>query len=256
VNVFITGGSTGIGAALAKAYAGEGATVGVVARSGDQLTALLDSLPLAKAAAHWSAAVDILDHAALANAAASFMAHAGIPDVVIANAGISSGSLISVPGDLPVIEKIFKTNVIAMAATFAPFIEPMKTLKQSRLVAIASVAGIRGLPGSAAYCASKSAVITMAESLRIELLSSSIRVVTIAPGFIKTPMTRRNPYSMPFLMPVDQFAKRALGVIAAGHSYRVIPWQMGVVAKLLRVLPNAIFDRAFVNARRKPRAAE
>ena len=255
MNVFITGGSAGIGAALAKAYAAEGATVGVIARRGEQLKALLETLPPPKAAAHWSAIVDVLDHAELASAAASFMAHAGTPDVVIANAGISSGSLISVPGDLPVIEKIFRTNVMATAATFAPFIESMKTLGQSRLVAIASVAGIRGLPGSAAYCASKAAVITMAESLRIELLNTNIRVVTIVPGFIKTPMTRGNPYSMPFLMPVDQFAKRALSAIASGSSYRVIPWQMGIVAKLLRILPNAIFDRALVNARRKPRAA-
>jgi NAD(P)-dependent dehydrogenase (short-subunit alcohol dehydrogenase family) len=256
MNVFITGGSSGLGHALAKAYAREGATVGLIARRADVLAEVLKELPEAKGKAHWSRAVDITDSEALASAAEAFMAHAGIPEVVIANAGISTGVQIGLPGDLAVIKRIFDTNVLATAATFAPFIAAMKTLPSSRLVAIASVAGIRGLPGSAAYSASKSAVITLAESLRIELAKTTIRVVTIAPGFIRTPMTRKNPYPMPFLMPVDAFAARAVRTIASGTSYRVIPWQMGVLAKVMRLVPNALFDRAMVNARRKPRTHE
>ncbi len=253
MKVFITGASAGIGAALAEVYAKSGATVGLVARRQEALDAVRDALPAAHGAAHVAYRVDVTDRAQLAAAAEAFMAHAGTPDVVIANAGISRGVRIEYPQDLAVIDEILATNVSATAATFAPFIKAMRARPAARLVAIASVAGIRGLPGSAAYSASKAAVIAMAESLRVELRSSNIRVVTIAPGFIETPMTSGNPYSMPFLMPVERFAMLAKRAIDRGDSYRVIPWQMGVVAKLLRLMPNAIYDMAFARAKHKPR---
>ena len=94
---------------------------------------------------------------------------------------------------------------------------------------------------------------TYCESLRLELAAQGIGVVTIAPGYIKTAMTAHNPYSMPFLMEADAFASRARAAIDKGTSYTVIPWQMGVVARLLRLLPNAVFDRLFAGRPRKPR---
>jgi short-subunit dehydrogenase len=120
-------------------------------------------------------------------------------------------------------------------------------------VGIGSVAGIRGLPGAEAYSASKAAVISYCESLRLEMKPHGIRVVTICPGYIDTPMTQHNPYPMPFLMAPEKFAATAAGVIAAGRSYAVIPWQMGIVAKVLRLLPNAVYDWAFGKAPHKPR---
>ena len=117
---------------------------------------------------------------------------------------------------------------------------------------VASVAGIRGLPGSGAYSASKAAVIAYAESLRIELRGSGIRVVIVAPGFIDTPMTKANPYPMPFLMHADAFAARALTIIDAGRSFAVIPWQMAWLARLLRVLPDRLLDAALAGRARKP----
>ena len=253
MKVFITGASSGIGAALAQVYAASGATVGLIARRQEALEAVRATLPAPHGAAHFVCAVDVTDRSQLAAAANSFMAHAGTPDVVIANAGISRGVRIEFPVDLEVIDEILATNVSATAATFAPFIAAMHARPAARLVAIASVAGIRGLPGSAPYSASKAAVIAMAESLRVELRGSSIRVVTIAPGFISTPMTKGNPYPMPFLMPVERFAVLAKRAIDRGVSYRVIPWQMGVVAKLLRLLPNAVYDMAFARTGQKPR---
>jgi NAD(P)-dependent dehydrogenase (short-subunit alcohol dehydrogenase family) len=146
------------------------------------------------------------------------------------------------------------TNVYGMAATFAPFIPAMRSAGgERRLVGIASVAGIRGLPGAEAYSASKAAAITYLESLRLEMRPHGIRVVTIAPGYVETPMTAVNPYRMPFLLPADAAAARFAAAIARGVSYAVIPWQMGVVAKVLRALPNALYDRLFVRAPRKPR---
>ena len=254
--VFITGASSGIGAALARHYAAHGAVLGLVARRREMLDQLVASLP--RGATHRVYPLDVTDHAALAAAAQDFCADGGI-DIVIANAGISVGTLTEHAEDLGAFENTFAVNVIATVATFAPFIAPMKAQALAgrsgmRLVGIGSVAGIRGLPGAGAYSASKAAVITYCEALRIELRGSGIQVVTIAPGYIDTPMTRGNPYPMPFLMPSEKFAARTVATIAAGVGYRVIPWQMGIVAKLMRVLPNGLFDRVMAKARRKPRS--
>ena len=259
MNVFITGAGSGIGAALARCYAQRGATLGLVARRGEALEALRASLPAA-AGAHRVYAVDVTDADALAAASADFLAHIGTPNIVIANAGISAGTSTEHIEDLAVFQRIFDTNVIAMVRSFAPFIAAMNGApprgESRRLVGIASVAGVRGLPGASAYCASKAAVISYCESLRVELRGTPIRVVTLAPGFIDTPMTRENPYPMPFLMPAERFAEQAATAIDRGVSYRVIPWQMGLLAKLMRLMPNALFDAAVARRTRKPRVPQ
>lgn len=255
--VFITGASSGLGAALARRYAEQGATLGLVARRRELLEQLAASLP--NAGRHHVYILDVTDHAALAKAAADFIAAAGGADVVIANAGISAGTLTEYAEDLAVFERILATNVTATVATFAPFIATMKQQAQAgnsecRLVGIASVAGIRGLPGAEAYSASKAAIISYCESLRLELKKSGIKVVTITPGYIDTPMTQVNTYRMPFLMQAQVFAEEAVAAVDAGVSYCVIPWQMGMVAKLLRLLPNWLYDFAFSRAPHKKRS--
>ena len=249
MRVFLTGASSGIGEALARHYAAAGATLGLAARRGDRLAELANGLP----GDHACYSLDVTDAAALQDAAADFVARFGCPDVVIANAGISVGTLGDEAEDLPALRRVFETNVNGMAQTFQPFIAAMKSAGRGRLVGIASVAGIRGLPGAGAYSASKAAAITYLEALRVELRGSGVRVVTIAPGYIATPMTAANPYPMPFLMPAHQAAPRFASAIERGTSYVVIPWQMGVVAKLMRVLPNPVFDALFARAGRKPR---
>ncbi len=255
--IFITGASSGIGVALAQQYAAQGASLGLVARRQAHLEQLRAALPHPER--HRIYALDVTDHAALAAAAADFLQALGGVDVVIANAGISQGTLTDHAEDLPVFARIMETNVCATVATFAPFVTAMKAQAQAgdqggRLVGIASVAGIRGLPGAGAYSASKAAVLSYCESLRVELRGSGVAVVTIVPGYIDTPMTQVNTYRMPFLMPVDQFAARALRTIQAGDSYCVIPWQMGWVAKLLRILPNWLYDLILSKAPHKARA--
>lgn len=248
--VFITGASSGIGAALARHYAEQGATLGLAARRQQALTDLLADLP----GHHAAYALDVSNAPALAAAAADFMARHGAPDIVIANAGVSVGTLSECPEDLAAFRKVMDTNVYGMAATFAPFIGPMAAAGgDRRLVGIASVAGIRGLPGAEAYSASKAAAIAYLESLRLEMAPKGIKVVTIAPGYIETPMTAINPYPMPFLLPAAEAARRFARAVAKGTSYTVIPWQMGVVAKVLRLLPNWLYDRLFTQAPRKPR---
>jgi short-subunit dehydrogenase len=252
VRVVVTGASSGIGHALARHYAERGATLGLVARREKELKELAGVLP----GLSFIYPLDVTDAGALRQAAEDFMTRAGVPDLVIGNAGISVGTLTQESSDLPVFERVMAVNVFGLANTFSPFIRPMREAGGGRLVGIASVAGIRGLPGSGAYSASKAAAIAYLESLRVELRGSGIEVLTIAPGYIETPMTARNPYRMPFILPVDVAARRIAHVIDAGRTYAVVPWQMAIVAKVLRLLPNAVFDRVFARAGRKPRATD
>jgi len=252
---FITGASSGIGQALAAHYEQAGWRVALVARRAAEMQQWLDARGASQERCRVFAA-DVGEVDSIVAAANDCMATMGVPDVVIANAGISVGIDTADRADLDVMASTFAINNVGLAATFHPFIEPMRSRGHGTLVAIASVAGIRGLPGHGAYCASKAAVISYCESLRGELRGSGVRVVTISPGYIDTPLTRRNRYPMPFLMSAEEFAKRACRVIDAGVSYRVIPWQMGIAAKLLRMLPDALFDRVMAGQPRKRRRTE
>jgi short-subunit dehydrogenase len=249
--VFLTGASSGIGEALARHYAAQGATLGLVARREDALRSLRDSL----ACRVETYAADVRDIGALKAAAADFIARHGVPDLVIANAGVSHGTLTEHAADVAVFREILDINVTGMVNTFHPFVAPMRAAGRGTLAGVASVAGYRGLPGAGAYSASKAAAIRYLESLRVELRGSGVRVATVCPGYIATPMTARNPYPMPFIIAADEFARRFARAMAAGKTYAVIPWQMGLVAKLLVMLPNALFDAALARAGRKPRKA-
>lgn len=254
LKVFITGASSGIGAELARQYAQQNAVLGLVARRMPILEELRTSLPNSER--HLCYPADVTNQAALKTAAQDFINQHGVPDIVIACAGISIGTDSQYEEDIAVIQQVIDTNLLATAKTFQPFINPMKTAKKGTLVGIASCAGIRGLPGAEAYCASKAAVISYCESLRVELHNTGVKVTTILPGYIRTPMTAKNPYGMPFMLDADEFARRAIKAIQAQSSYRVIPWQMGIAAKLLRILPNALYDRLLANRKRKPRKHE
>ena len=248
--VFITGASSGLGAALAVHYAARGAVLGLVARRESLLQELVGHLP---GEGHRSYAADVADPQALTFAAQDFIANVGLPDIVIANAGISVGTLTEHLEDLAAFERVLRVNLIGMVASFQPFVAAMRAAGRGTLAGVASVAGIRGLPGAGAYSASKAAAIAYLESLRVELRGSGVRVVTLAPGYIETPMTAVNRYPMPFLLKADEAARRMVRVIDRGTSYAVVPWQMAIAAKLLRLLPNPVFDAIVSRAGRKPR---
>ena len=250
--VFITGASSGIGQALALRYHAAGFRLALVARRATEIRAWAQAQGLSPDRFQIYTA-DVSDIDAMVAAGQACMAAQGLPQVVMANAGISIGMDTSERSDLDVLRQTLATNNVGLAATFHPFVSAMVRRGSGTLVGIGSVAGIRGLPGHGAYCASKAGVISYCESLRGELKASGIQVVTICPGYIDTPLTRQNRYAMPFLMSAADFAHQAFAVIQAGRSYRVIPWQMGVVAKLLRVLPNAVFDKALAGRATKRR---
>ena len=253
--VFITGASSGIGQALAHRYHQAGFRLALVARRTSEVKTWASAQGISPNSYEiYSADVSVTD--SIVAAGRDCIARQGVPDVVIANAGISVGMDTAVLSDIDVMARTFATNNIGMAATFQPFVDAMVQRGSGTLVGIGSVAGIRGLPGHGAYCASKAAVISYCESLRGELRPHGVRVVTVSPGYIDTPLTQQNRYSMPFLMQPADFADRAFRTIRAGVSYLVIPWQMGVVAKLLRMLPNPLFDKALAGRPRKRRQSE
>jgi short-subunit dehydrogenase len=252
---FITGASSGIGQALAARYAQAGWRLALVARRTGEIEQWARAQGLAED--RWRVyGADVSQVESIVAAAQACIAQQGLPDVVIANAGISIGMDTEIRADLEVMARTFATNNIGLAATFHPFIASMRARGSGALAGIASVAGIRGLPGHGAYCSSKAAVISYCETLRGELRGSGVKVVTIVPGYVDTPLTRQNRYGMPFLMKAEDFADAAFRAIGAGRSYRVIPWQMGVVAKLLRLLPDAVFDRVLAGRPRKHRQGE
>lgn len=262
LRVVITGASSGLGLALVRHYLKQGAVVGAIARRAELLRSLSEQFPNQV----YSYALDVRDAAAVQAAAQDFIAHAGMPDIVIANAGVSVGTLTEYAEDLDAFQQVMDINVLGMVKTFQPFLAAMREAALSpspspacgggerfTLVGIASVAGFRGLPGASAYSASKAAAISYLESLRVELHDSGVKVVTICPGYIKTPMTDINPYPMPFILDADEAAKRMAHAIERQTAFTVIPWQMGLVGYLLKLLPNWLYDRLFAHAPHKPR---
>ncbi len=259
--IFITGASSGIGSALAheyaKRYANDACIIGLAARRSEHLQELADNLQNQYNITCAIYPLDVRDSLACQLAAQHFIQQHGVPNIVIANAGVSRGTLTEYRDDIPAFQAVMDINVMGMVHTFQPFIAAMKQAAEqgqnTQLVGVASVAGIRGIPGSAAYSASKSAVITYCESLRIEMQHYNIAVSTIAPGYVRTPMTEINQYKMPFLMDTDIFAHKFVDAVEKRVRYRVIPWQMGMIAKLMRLIPSCLWDKAMKNAPHKKR---
>lgn len=260
LRIVITGASSGLGQALAKAYAAKyqtRLTLGLVGRNHEALLAL-QSLLASSHGCHADIYVaDVRDAVAMQVLARTFLNAYGTPHVVIANAGVSRGTLTEHQEDIDAFQAVFDTNVMGLVHTFQPFISAMTCSgaqgQQAQLVGIASVAGIRGLPGSGAYSASKAAAIAYLESLRVEMQLFGIQVTTIAPGYIRTPMTDINTYPMPFLMDADVFASKAIDAIEHGKRFTIIPWQMGIVARIMRIIPACLWDAIMKKAPHKAR---
>ena len=249
LRVVITGASGGLGLALARHYLERGAILAAIARRADLLQTLSAEFP---GKVYWYQ-MDVRDAAALEEAAGDFVSRVGMPDIVVANAGVSVGTLTEYAEDIHAFQQVMDVNVLGMLQTFQPFVARMREARRGTLVGIASVAGFRGLPGAGAYSASKAAAISYLESLRVELHGSGVKVVTVCPGYIRTAMTSINPYPMAFILEADEAARRIARAIARQTPFAVIPWQMGLAGRVLKWLPCRVYDRLFAGAPRKPR---
>lgn len=234
----ITGASSGIGWELAKALAADGCRVGLVARREEPLRALAAEIG---AAAHVAPA-DVRDHASVTAAAASIRAALGPIDLAVANAGVGKPTLLD-PVNVADVDDMFRVNVMGMVHTFAAVLPEMLARKSGRVVAVSSLAGYRGLPGESAYCASKAAVNSYMDGLRIHLRGTGVFATTICPGFVHTPMTAMNTFHMPGVMSAAAAAARIVRAVKSGTKVANFPWRVAIMTKLSRWLPDGLMNR-------------
>jgi short-subunit dehydrogenase len=234
LNIFITGGTTGIGLSLAKLYLEEGHRVGICGRNLDKFPSEIRN----KYKQLYCYKVDVTSRQELSDAVADF---AGKDlDIMIANAGRSVGSKSKIP-KFSISNEVIDINVKGVLNAFDVALELMLPKKKGHLVATASVAGFVGLPGAAAYSASKAAVLKLCESYSIDLKPEGIHVSAIAPGFVDTPLTRQNNHKMPFLMGSDKAAKLIKNAIHRKKVLFVFPWQMRWVMLILEKMPRSLY---------------
>jgi short-subunit dehydrogenase len=246
----ITGASSGIGWALAKALAAEGCKVGLIARRLDKLEALAGEIAQAGGTAATSAA-DVADRVQTVAAVQDVASRLGPVDLLVANAGVGAPTLLE-PVNIADIEKMIQVNLLGVIYAIEAVLPDMLRRGQGHLAAVSSLAAYKGLPGESAYCASKAAVNTYMEGLRIHLRGRGIAVTTLCPGFIKTPMTDVNQFHMPWLLEADEAARRMVRALRRRRKVYNFPWQMALFMKVTRWLPDWVMARGMRNYNENP----
>jgi short-subunit dehydrogenase len=238
-NVFVTGASSGFGRGLALHYAREGATVHAVARRRAELETLRDEAPEGRIV---PVVLDVADAERLVRAiAGAEEAAGGALDLVIANAG-TGGITSARKMDWRVVKNILEVNATAACVTVAAALPAMVARNAGQVVAISSLAAFRGMPGNAAYCASKAALHVFMESVRVDLRGTGVVATTIYPGFVKTELTAKNRFRMPFLMELDDAVRVMARGIAEGKPTVAYPLPMAAAVNGLRALPRAVYE--------------
>jgi NAD(P)-dependent dehydrogenase (short-subunit alcohol dehydrogenase family) len=251
-NLVITGACGGLGRAMAVAALARGARVALVGLNRPVLEDMAAGAP-GRCAVYTP---DVSDGPAMQAMAQDWMARFGVPDAVIANAGVAGGYDTAEASDLAVFRRMLEINLLGVATTFQPFVAPMRARGRGMLAGIASIAGRRGMPGNGAYCASKGGLIRYLQSLRAELRLSGVRVCTVSPGYLRTALTAANRFAMPGLLEPEAAADAILQALARGREELVLPRRIGWLASLLDLLPEPWHDALLLRQPRKPRAGE
>lgn len=245
MKIFITGGTSGIGLALAKKYLQDGHRVAV---SGRNLAKLPDDF---KDNANFkSYQVSVTDRTAMESAITKFAKdefQEGL-DLVVANAGIGLGRKVTKP-NFERAREVLDTNIFGVMNTFEPAIKIFFRQGYGHLVGVSSVAAFLGTPGGGPYCASKAAVLRLCESYNIDLRNYNIDVTAIAPGFIDTPLTRKNNHKMPFLLSAEVAANRIAAAIARKEPLYVFPRRMAALIFILSNMPRALYRKIMAKAK-------
>ena len=243
----VTGASSGIGAELARLLAREGTKVALVARR----QILLDSLVTEirdKGGTAIAIACDVRERMPVHAAVAETSRELGPIDLLIANAAV--GHVIPADEfDAALFEDTIRTNLFGAVYAVEAALPSMLERHAGHIVGVSSLAAYLGFPMTHAYCASKSGLNAFLEGLRAEIADSGIKVTTVCPGFVRTPMTAKNTGAMPFLLEADEAARRILRAVRAGRRVYNFPWPMAALMRLVRILPSAIVDGAVRNAR-------
>lgn len=238
---FITGASSGLGRALAPLLAADGQPVVLAARRAEPLSDLAAEIEAAGGTA-LALPLDVSDPEAVQHAVQHAESTLGPVGLMIANAGIDGLT----PADdfhAADVARVLQVNLVGAAACFEAVLPGMIERGDGQLVGVASLAGFRGLPGAAAYCASKAGLISLLESLRIELRGKGVAVTTLNPGFVKTPLTAPNQHPMPFLMELDDAAKVMHKAIRRQVSECSFPKSLASITRTGKLLPNGLYDR-------------
>lgn len=243
--VLITGASSGLGRALALAYAEPGVQLGLLARRREELDRLASEVKAGGATPHVLVG-DVTDADQTQELLATLKRNSGGLDIAIANAGIGEGRR-SARFDAKKVAQVFQVNLIGLSNTLLPALEIMRKQGHGTLVGMASVAAYRAMPGSLAYSTSKGAVLTFMEGLAMELEETNIHALALCPGFVRTPLTDKNGFSMPFMLEADVAAERMRRAIDRKKSRYTFPFPMAVAGQLLKRLPR----RAVVRLLRK-----
>lgn len=251
-NVVVTGACGGFGQALVRVLLGQGACVALVGLQRPAMEALAALAPY-RCAVYTP---DVTDTVAMQACAADWTGRFGMPDLVIANAGVAGGFDTAQADDLAVLRRMLEINIVGVATSFQPFVAGMRAQGFGALVGVGSLAGWRGMPGNGAYCASKGGLMRYLESLRAELRGSGVCVHTVSPGYLRTALTAGNRFAMPGLMEPDAAAVALLQGVARGREHIVLPRRIGWLARLLGCLPAALHDRILLGQPRKPRVGE
>lgn len=246
--IFLTGASSGIGEALALEMAKRGAKVGLLARRAEMLRVIADKIESNGGTARIFA-VDITDAEATSRAAQNLRDEFGKIDILIANAGIGGNNNETRNFHADAVTKVINTNLIGAVNAVAAVLPQMIERKSGQLVAVSSLAGFRGLPKSAAYCASKAAMTAYFESVRLDVRRRGVFVTIVQPGFIKTPLTAGRESSMPFLMELDDAIPHFLSAIEKRRKFAAFPWQLATIVRLARILPAGLYDKIAGRAR-------
>ncbi len=243
----ITGASSGLGAALAPLMATDGDTLVLAARRVEKVEAVAERIRAAGGAAH-VLPLDVADHAAVTDAVALIERDIGPLHTLLLNAGVGDNT----PADgfdADTFEWIVRVNLLGVAYCLEAALPHLIARRAGHVVGMGSMAGYRGLPGSAGYTASKAGLRSMLESMRIELRAYGIPVTLLVPGFVKTELTARNDFEMPFLMELDEAARRMHRAIRREATEYMMPAPMAALVRLSKLVPNAVYDRALKNKR-------
>lgn len=238
--VMITGASSGIGKGLAQALAPRGARLGLLARREHLLDEIVNEMRLRGGKA-FAVAADVRDADEMRAAADRIRAQLGPIDILIANAGIGTSSHISQLDPVHA-ANVISINVLGAANSLAAVVPQMVERGKGQLVAISSLAAYRGLAKSAAYCASKAAMSSYFESVRIDLRGTGVGVTIIHPGFIKTPLTAGRDAKMPYLMELDDAIPKIVSAIEKGKKSVAFPWQLATIVRAGMLMPTFMYD--------------